>query len=95
MNRSFTNDWFQRKLQDGSAIPRNWLLYSVKNDAVHCFQRLQSTKVRYSKNRVDFGNGKNATKEFQNMKRVSITVHHFLHGKILRDAYQKDLRLTE
>ena len=63
--------------------------------AVHCFQRLQSTKVRYSKNRVDFANGKNATKEFQNMKRVSITVHHFLHGKILRDAYQKGLRLTK
>ena len=63
--------------------------------AVHCFQWLQPTKVRYSKNRVDFGNGKNATKEFQNMKRVSITVHDFLHGKILRDAYQKGLPLTK
>ena len=37
VNRSFTNYWFQRKLQDGSAIPRNWLLYSIKNDAVYCF----------------------------------------------------------
>ena len=28
---------FKENLQDGSAIPRNWLLYSVKNDAVYCF----------------------------------------------------------
>ncbi|XP_044147234.1 zinc finger MYM-type protein 1-like [Bufo gargarizans] len=89
-NRSFSISYYQRVLDNGEKIPRNWLIYSTANNSVQCFAcRIFNSDNMALASKQGFNDWQHLTRHLSRHEKTTIHITNYKKWMDLSRALEK------